>query len=134
MLRAIARNALDLYTFPARAAYRQTRRNLDRIQQLYGEVQRVRNDNRAAAEQARQELGRRLGIDLSAMTREQRRHKAQAALANVEHGLSLAISEGLKALVLLTADDQEKNAKRPTDGIVIEGECEPADSQKGPAH
>ena len=123
MLATIARKSLDLYTLPARAAYRQTRRNLAAVRRVRDAVRQQRQQQSELTDQLIHQLGRQLGLDTSRLTREQRLHKARAALANVEYGLSMALSEGAKALVLMAVkDDAPKAPPRP--GRVIEGEVE----------
>jgi phage FluMu protein gp41 len=123
MLAVLARKTFDLYTAPARFAYRQTRRNIAALQKMRGDFSQWQSETDAVVDQLLNQAGQRMGVDPAGMTQEERRRHARNALANVEYGLSLALREALKALILLSADDRK--SPRPGDsGQVIDGECQ----------
>jgi hypothetical protein len=121
MLAALARKTFDFYTAPARFAIRQTRRNLQLARQLGGDWGQLRDDVDQLAERVLAQAAQQLGIDLAGMTPAQRRQQALAAMDRAEHGLSVALGEALRALVLVAGDDAKPLSDRPR-GRVLEGE------------
>ncbi len=121
MLASLARKTFDLYTAPARFAYRQTRRNIDALKTMRGNFTQWQSETDGVVDQLLNQAGQRLGVDPAKMSQEERRRHAHNALANVEYGLSLALKESLKALILLSADDR-KPPKPANSGQVIDGE------------
>lgn len=122
MLAALARKTFDLYTAPARFAYRQTRRNIVALQKMSGNFTQRQVQTDAIVDQLLNQAGEHLGIDLAKLSKEERQRHAHNALTNVEYGLSLALKESLKALVLLSTDDR-KPPRQTGSCQVIDGEC-----------
>lgn len=120
MLASIAKQTFNLYTSPARFAWRQARRNLA----ILGKLAPTRKPDPEAAIIADQIFGllcNQIGINPAALTKEQRIHQAKAAMANVEYGLGLALTEGIKATLLLSVR-KDKAATPSPKSAVIEGE------------
>lgn len=123
MLSSVIKKTLDFYLIPLRFAHGQARRNLQLIKEIKSEIKELKKSSDFAIDQFFTLLSRDLRIDVANLSREQRLRQAQTALTNAEYGLSLAMSEALKALLLLAASDN-RSLKTPPSGSVIDGQCE----------
>ncbi|MGD9661529.1 MAG: hypothetical protein AB7U63_09665 [Porticoccaceae bacterium] len=125
MLSSLARKTFNFYTAPARFAIRQGRRNIDFARQCVREARQFQSELDRLIDALLQDTAIHMEIDLATMTQAQRQDAAKIALYRAEQGLSLALEETLKALVLLAADSSTSRLRKPSN-LIIEGECQPA--------
>src|SRR5690606_14950508 len=99
--------------------------NIDFARQCVREARQFQSELDRLIDALLQDTAIHMEIDLATMTQAQRQDAAKIALYRAEQGLSLALEEALKALVLLAADSSTSRLRKPSN-LIIEGECQPA--------
>jgi hypothetical protein len=124
LLRSLAKRTFDLYTAPARFAFRQGRKGVDRARQLKAEFRQNQLEMNVLADNLLQQAANALGVEPDKMTAEQREFAARMALSRAEQGLSLALQEILRAVVLMTAPGSGSRGRSAGPPDIIEGDFE----------
>lgn len=126
MLATVAKKAFALYTAPARMGYAYTLKALNNAREFSLEIRQSQQFFEQFTDDLLARAEHELGLNLATMSREDRLHQATRALLHAESSLSKALKETLKALVLLSHNDQTVLTKghKPT---TIEGEYQRID-------